>query len=97
MDCHNEYTENRPEVVMEADKILHRINVAQAFKRWILINYDDRLIKVKEMLALYNNVAESWHKFDFRELDQKSLDLLKKMKSIRKGEIEKRRKKTENK
>lgn len=94
-DCHNEYTKNLPEVVGEADKILHRINVSQAFKRWILINYDeDEPEKVEEILTLYDNVAESWHTFRFKELDQKSQDLLNKMKALRTREIEKKRKKT---
>jgi hypothetical protein len=82
-DCHNEYTKNRPEVVGEADKILHRINVAHAYKRWVLIEFHFKEpAKVDEIIDLYNNVAESWHKFDFKELDQKSDDLLKKIKSL---------------
>ncbi len=82
--CHNEYTENRPEIVGEADKILHRINVSRAFKNWILINFENKdTAQADDMLALYNNVAESWHKFDFEELDEKSQDLLDKIKSLR--------------
>ncbi len=81
--CHNEYTKNRPEIVGEADKILHRINVSHAYKRWILIDYHDEYPeKVEEILTLYKAVAESWHTFDFRELDRKSEDLLNKMKSL---------------
>jgi hypothetical protein len=82
-NCHNEYTKNRPEVVGEADKILHRINVAHVYKRWVLIDFHFKEpAKVEEILALYNNVAESWHKFDFEKLDQKSQDLLNKIKSL---------------
>jgi len=82
-NCHNEYTKNHPEVVGEADKILHRINVAHVYKRWVLIEFHFKEpAKVDEILALYNNVAESWHKFDFKELDQKSKDLLKKIQSL---------------
>ena len=82
-NCHNEYTKNRPEVAGEADKILHRINVAHAYKRWVLTEFHFREpAKVEEVLDLYNNVAESWHKFDFEELDQKSQDLLNKIKSL---------------
>ncbi len=96
-DCHNEYTKNRPEIVGEADKILHRINVAQAYKKWILINYEDKEMPlVMEMLALYSNVTESWHKFNFKELDQKSQDLLSKMKSLRNLAMAEKRKKTKN-
>jgi hypothetical protein len=82
-NCHNEYTKNSPEVVGEADKILHRINVAHVYKRWVLIEFHFKEpTKVDEILALYNNVAESWHKFDFEELDQKSQYLLNKIKSL---------------
>jgi len=82
-NCHNEYTKNLPNVVGEADKILHRINVAHVYKRWVLIDYHFKEPKkVEEIISLYNNVAESWHKFDFEELDQKSQDLLNKIKSL---------------
>lgn len=81
--CHNEYTNNRPEIVGEADKILHRINVSHALKRWVLIEYHEEYsAEVEEILTLYRDVAESWHTFDFSELDQKSLDLLNKIKSL---------------
>ena len=81
--CHNEYTKNLPDVVGEADKILHRINVAHVYKRWVLIEFHfTDPAKVEEILALYNNVAESWHTFDFEKLDQKSQDLLNKIKSL---------------
>ncbi len=92
-DCHNEYTKNSPEIVGEADKILHRINVSQAYKKWIMINYADKATaQVKEMLALYANVTDSWHTFNFKELDQKSQDLLIKMKAIRKIALAEKRK-----
>lgn len=82
-DCHNEYTKNRPEVVGEADKILHRINVSHAYKRWVLIDFHFKEPeKVDDIIMLYKNVAESWHTFNFKELDQKSLDLLNKIKSL---------------
>ncbi|MEN8264126.1 MAG: cytochrome c3 family protein [Nitrospirota bacterium] len=82
-NCHNEYSKNLPEVVGEADKILHRINVAHVYKKWVLIEFHfTEPAKVDEVLVLYNNVAESWHKFDFKELDQKSQDLLKKIKLL---------------
>ena len=97
-DCHNEYTGNRPEIVGEADKILHRINVAHALKRWILIGYQDEAPeKVDEILALYDNVAQSWHTFDFKDLDKKSEDLTNKMKSLLNRKIADRRKKAKKK
>lgn len=94
-DCHNAYTKNHPEIVGEADKILHRINVSHAYKRWLLIDYQDVYpAEVEEIIMQYADVAESWHKFDFRELDQKSEELLNKIKSlVSKGLEEKRTKK----
>jgi hypothetical protein len=97
-DCHNEYTGNRPEIVGEADKILHRINVAHALKGWIMISYKDEApVKVDEILALYDNVAQSWHTFDSEELDHKSEDLTNKMKSLLNRKITDRRKKAKKK
>jgi len=91
-NCHNAYTKNLPSVAGEADKILHRINVAHLYKRWVLIDYHfTEPAKVEEILALYKNVAESWHTFDFKELDQKSQDLLNKIRSlVRRGPLAKK-------
>ncbi len=91
-NCHNEYTKNIPDIVGEADKILHRINVAHLYKRWVLIEYHfTEPTKVEEILALYINVAESWHTFDFEELDQKSQVLLRKIRTlVRRGPMAKK-------
>lgn len=93
--CHNEYTKNRPEVVGEADKILHRINVTRAFRNWISIHYAEKEPeKAREINALYKDIADSWHSFDFVKLDEKSMDLLNKSKSlVNRGLAEKRKKK----
>jgi hypothetical protein len=95
--CHNEYTRNRPEIVGESDKILHRINVTRAFKNWVSIYYSKKEpAKVREVTALYKDIADSWHQFDFKELDEKSLALLNKLKSlVNRGLEEKRKKMTE--
>ncbi len=81
--CHNAYTKNRPEIAGEAEKILHRINVSHSYKRWVLIYLQDEYPEeVEEVLGLYSNIAESWHAFDFKELDQRSKDLLNKIQSL---------------
>ena len=91
-DCHNEYTKNRPDVVGEADKILHRINVARTLKKWISMRYGDEPATMEEIQSLYRDIAESWHRFDFRALDQKSQDLIHKLKSLlNRGPVEKRK------
>jgi formate-dependent nitrite reductase cytochrome c552 subunit len=94
-DCHNEYTKNRPEVVGEADKILHRINVSRAFKNWITVNYGkSEPSKVVEINKLYDDVANSWHTFNFEQLDEKSEKLLNKLKAyVNRGLAEKKMKK----
>ena len=95
-ECHNEYTGNRPEIVGEADKILHRLNVSRAFKNWVSIYYaDSKPEKVSEMNQLYQDVADSWHKFDFAQLDEKSQQLLTSLKSlVNRGLAEKKKKRS---
>lgn len=90
--CHNEETKNLPEVVEGAEKILHRINVSRAYRNWTLIYYSDKEPeKVKEINTLYKDIVDSWHKFDFAQLDEKSQELLNKLKSmVRRGLAEKR-------
>lgn len=91
-NCHNEDTKNVPDIAGEADRILYRINVAHLYKRWVLFDYlDNEPEKVEEILALYKNVAESWHTFDFKELDQKSQVLLRKIRTlVRSGPLAKK-------
>jgi len=82
-NCHNEYTKILPEIAGEADKILHRINVSHALKKWVLMDYySDFPVEVEEILALYSDVAESWHSFDFTRLDRTSDELLRKIRSF---------------
>jgi len=97
-ECHNEYTGNRPEIVGMADKILHRINVARAYKNWVSIYYKDtKPKKVSEMKQLYKDVSDSWHKFDFVQLDEKSQQLLSALKSlVNRGLAEKKAKRKAN-
>jgi hypothetical protein len=82
-ECHNEYTENHPEVVEAAGRILDRINVSSGLMRWVLPEYyDAHPEKVNEIRSLYKDVARSWHAFDFTRLDQKSLELLDTIESL---------------
>ena len=82
-ECHNEHTGNRPEIVGEADKILQRISVSRAFKNWVSIYYKDtEPVKVSAINKMYQDVADSWHKFDFKQLDEKSEQLLNTLKSL---------------
>lgn len=82
-NCHNEYTKISPEIVGEADKILHRINVSHALKKWVLMDYYNEFpVQVEEILALYSSVTESWHSFDFKALDRRSEELLRTIRSF---------------
>lgn len=92
--CHNEETKNRPEATKSAEKILQRINVSHGYRNWTLIYYSDKEpVTFKEINALYEDIATSWHSFDFEELDEKSQELLNKLKSIvNRGLAEKKKK-----
>jgi len=92
--CHNEETKNHPEVTKFAEKILQRLNVSRAYRNWVVIFYSDKdPIKLKEVNALYGKVADSWHKFNFLQLDEKSQELLTTLKSmVHKGIAEKKKK-----
>jgi formate-dependent nitrite reductase cytochrome c552 subunit len=83
VDCHNEFTKNRPEVVGKADKILHRINVSRSFRNWVTLHYSDKEpAQIREINFLYNDITNSWHTFNFEQLDEKSEDLLLRLKSM---------------
>ncbi len=96
--CHNEYTENMPEVAGEADKVLHRINVSRAFKNWSSLHYSEKEPeKVREINDLYQDVAESWHTFNFEQLDEKSMNLLNMSKTLVNRGLAEKRESRENK
>ncbi len=93
-NCHNEYTGNRPEIVGEADKILHRINVSRSFKNWVTLHFSDiEPEEVQAITQLYNEIAASWHTFDFTRLDDKSEDLLQRLKALVNRALAEKRKK----
>lgn len=65
------------------EQILHSINVSRAYRNWTLIFYADKeSVKLKAINALYRNITDSWHRFDFKQLDEKAKELLNKLKSI---------------
>ncbi|UCD34390.1 MAG: hypothetical protein JSU90_08815, partial [Nitrospiraceae bacterium] len=93
-ECHNEYTKLSPEVVGEADKILQRINVSRAMRNWVSVYYAEKAPDdVAEINALYSDVADSWHRFSFSDLDRKSEDLLARLKSMVNKKLAERKKK----
>jgi hypothetical protein len=47
---------------------------------------------LKEINALYRDITDSWHRFDFKQLDKKSKELLNKLKSIVNRELTKEKK-----
>jgi hypothetical protein len=97
-ECHNEYTGNLPEIAGEADKILHRINVSRAFRKWLAIYLTDKeREELKEINAQYKDITVSWHKFNFVQLDEKSLVLLNKLKALINKKLVEKKNKTEKK
>jgi len=81
--CHNTETKNLPEISGTAEEILQNINVSRAYRNWALIFYTGKeTVKLKEMNALYRDITDSWHKFDFVRLNEKSKELLNGLKSM---------------
>jgi hypothetical protein len=93
--CHNEETKNNPEMGRRAEDILTNANFIRAYRQWIELYYADKQPEtVKEINTLYKNIVLSWHQFNFEQIDEKSKELLMKLKSIyRKGLEEQKKKK----
>ncbi|TNF53275.1 hypothetical protein EP227_06175 [bacterium] len=94
--CHNEKTKIRPEIVVEAKTILQRINIARAYREWTSIYYaKSQPDKVREIDALYSEVANAWHNFNFAQLDQKSQKLLTELRAALKMALAEKKQKSE--
>jgi hypothetical protein len=93
--CHNEETKESPEVCEKAENILSQINFIRAFRKWVLVHYSDKEPKtVKEINVLYKDIVYSWHKFDFKQMEEKTQRLLLDLRSLfKKGLAEKRKNK----
>ena len=82
--CHNLQTRNHPEIYGIAENILHRLNLCRGLLKWTRrhcdkINMPTRLNKVN---ALYKNISDSWHQFNFKKTDMDSKELLSELRAI---------------
>lgn len=81
--CHNVETKNTPEIGKKAEDILTRINFIHAYRKWILLYYSEKKPKiVNEINTLYKDIVYSWHKFNFDKIDEKTKEILLKLKAI---------------
>lgn len=85
--CHNDKTRNLPDVGKKAESILHTVNISNAYKGWVFSIYDKESAEMKDLTTRYNNIALSWHTFNFDTLEEETVTFLTDLKSIIKGEM----------
>ena len=82
VSCHNPQTKNHPEVLNIADQILHRLNVSKGYLKWASKHYKDGSGELIRLNALYKNISDSWHQFDFATTEKDSNKLLSEAKAL---------------
>lgn len=94
--CHNESSEHAPWAGRQAEDLLTRINFIRAYKKWVTINYRDKEPEtVKAINSQYQDMAFSWHQFDFTRMDEKTEKLLIGLRAlVNKGLAGKKKEKT---
>ena len=80
--CHNQQNQNHPEVINTAEQILHRLNVSKGFMKWTSIHYKNKSGELIKLNALYQNISDSWHQFDFATTEKDSNKLLSEVKAL---------------
>lgn len=92
--CHNEKTKETPKVGENAENLLTHINFIRSYKKWIDTNYsDEQPDMVEDINKQYKDIVFSWHQFDFKNLDEKTMKLALDLRAIfKKGMAEKRKK-----
>lgn len=73
--CHNQQTQNHPQIISVAEQILQRLNVSKGYLKWTSIHYKDEPGKLTEVKALYQHISDSWHQFHLETTDQDSVKL----------------------
>jgi hypothetical protein len=92
--CHNEETKNNPQTGRKAEDTLSHINFMRAYRQWIELYYEDKKpAMVKEVNTLYKDMVLSWHQFNFERIDEKSKELLYKLKAIYRTRLAEKKKK----
>lgn len=91
--CHNEKTENNPEIPDHAEKVLHDFLSIDRYARYITLRSDAR--KTREMLerieSSIRTLSEEWHTFNLEEIEEKTQVLLQEVKEKR-SQLKKERK-----
>jgi hypothetical protein len=80
--CHNEESKNSPEVGAQAKTILKHINFTRSYKKFVTIYYSEKEPElIKKINSQYTDIVYSWHTFDFKMIDEKSMELLNVLKA----------------
>ncbi|MBI4404448.1 MAG: hypothetical protein HY537_09820 [Deltaproteobacteria bacterium] len=82
--CHNKKTKNHPEIVQHADRILSRLNMADGYRKWAALYYTSERQSgaVDKVNQLYKAIADSWHLFSFKNLDENSKQAAAELKNL---------------
>jgi len=87
--CHNTEPRGlRPEVVDQADEILHRLNIARGFLGWTTVHFeregwpDDSRARVGALRQGYHAALARVHSLELMAADASSVDLLSSLKQI---------------
>ncbi|HDZ61742.1 MAG TPA: hypothetical protein ENH40_01175 [Nitrospirae bacterium] len=67
-----------------AEQILHRLNVSKGYLKWTSKHFTaiNKLTELNRVNALYQNIADSWHQFNFANTDKDSRELLSELRAI---------------
>lgn len=78
--CHNLQTKNHPEIVDNAEGILHRLNACRGLLKWSSRHLDAS--KLKGVNQLYQDTSNSWHQFNFTNTEKESKELLDQLRAL---------------
>ena len=95
--CHNQQTKNHPEIIKTAEQILQRLNVSRGYLKWASRHFkdSDKVELLKNINNLYQNISDSWHRFNFTNTDENSRELLSELRTIFNETYNKEKKKKE--
>jgi hypothetical protein len=90
--CHNEETENNPEIPEEATAVLNKFLSIQRFYRYITIKAEPEEAKAffSDLDPRLRRLSVTWHTFDLEEIEKGVADVLGRLKAKR-DELRQRR------
>ncbi len=82
--CHNKENKRLPDVANHAEEILQRLNISKAYMGWSDYYYRTKNWpgKMDELVAQYQHIADSWHRFKLDETDRDSAELYVRLKTV---------------